>query len=301
MDNSQRSGHAAMLLFSVVIAGSFILGAEVANMVEPAAINALRFFIASIVIGTYLLINPKIKKADMALLVKAPWRYILLGGIFASYFIAMFEGLKTASPTNTSVVFTLTPIMTAALGYFILKQKVTLRMAVALAIGSLGVVWVIFRGDLALFLAFDIGRGEAIFFVGCVAHAFYIPLARKLNWGEKPLVSTFGVLVCGFVFLAAVGFNSIIATDWLNLPTIFWATLLYVALFASAITIFLLQYAGLLLPSAKVMAYTYLTPIWVILLEGMLGHSWPPLVTLLGVGATTIALFLLLKNEHESV
>jgi hypothetical protein len=30
----------------------------------------------------------------------APWRYLLLGGLFAVYFVTMFEGLKTAPPVS---------------------------------------------------------------------------------------------------------------------------------------------------------------------------------------------------------
>ncbi len=66
---------------------------------------------------------------------------------------------------------------------------------------------------------------------------------------------------------------------------------------ASAATFVLLQFAGQRLPSAKVMAYTYLTPSWVIFWEIGLGHGVPPLLVLGGVGLTILALFLLLKDE----
>ena len=39
----------------------------------------------------------------------------------------------------------------------------------------------IFRGDLSAALRLEIGRGEVIYFFGCVAHALYAPLVRKLN------------------------------------------------------------------------------------------------------------------------
>jgi len=44
-------GHAAMLLFSALVAGSFSLGAQVADELAPAALNAVRFAIAAVVIG----------------------------------------------------------------------------------------------------------------------------------------------------------------------------------------------------------------------------------------------------------
>ena len=44
-------------------------------------------------------------------------------------------------------------------------------------------------------------------------------------------------------------------------PGIVWVCLLYVSIAASAMTFVLLQFAVLRLPSAKVMAYTYLVPV----------------------------------------
>ena len=64
-------------------------------------------------------------------------------------------------------------------------------------------------------------------------------------------------------------------------------------------TFVLLQYAALRLPSAKVMAYTYLVPSWVILWEMALGRPAPPMAILGGVALTVLALVLLLKDEEQ--
>ena len=77
-----------------------------------------------------------------------------------------------------------------------------------------------------------------------------------------------------------------------------WVTLAYVTLCATAITVVLLSFATLRLPSAKVMAYTYLTPTWVIAWEILLGNGVPPLLVLVGVGLTILALLLLLRDDN---
>jgi len=61
-----------------------------------------------------------------------------------------------------------------------------------------------------------------------------------------------------------------------------------------------LQFATLRLPSAKVMAYTYLTPSWVIVWEIALGHGAPKGLVLGGIVLTVAALLLLLKQEPET-
>ena len=49
-------------------------------------------------------------------------------------------------------------------------------------------------------------------------------------------------------------------------------------------------------PAAKVMAYTYLTPSWVILWEIALGKPVPSGLVLLGVAATITALAMLVRE-----
>ncbi len=284
-------GHLAMLLFSALVAGSFALGSRAANLIDPAALNAMRFFLASGIIGALVYFGPKTKRSDLA----SPWRYMLLGGLFAVYFVTMFEGLKTAAPVSASAVFTLTPVLSAGFGWLVLGQVTTPRMALALALAGGGAVWVIFRGDLAAITAFEIGRGEMIFFIGVVAHGLYTPMIKRLNRGESPLVFTLGMMLAGGLLLALYGAKALIQLDLSTLPAIVWITLGYVTVFASAATFFLLQYAVLHLKAAKVMAYTYLVPAWVIMWEIALGGPMVSASVLAGIGAVIVALLMLLK------
>jgi drug/metabolite transporter (DMT)-like permease len=290
--SEQGRGHLAMLAFSALIAGSFSLGGQVANEIDPAALNAVRFVIAAVAVYAVL----KARGGLTAAAFTAPWRYLLLGGLFAVYFVTMFEGLKTAPPVSAAAVFTLTPIMSAAFGWFLLRQGMTPRIAFALAIGAMGAIWVIFRADLAAIRAFQIGPGEAVFFWGCVAHALYTPLVRVLNRGEPILAFTFLTLSACAGILLVWGAGGILATDWTALRPLVWVTLIYIALIASSTTVFLVQYAAMRLPSSKVMAYTYLTPSWVLVWELGLGQPVPPVLVLAGVGLSIGALVLLLKD-----
>ncbi len=287
-------GHLAMLCFSALIAGSFALGSMASPHIAPTALNAVRFVIAAVVVGVAAMATVGLPRAALA----SPWRYLILGGSMGLYFVLMFEGLKTAPPVSAAAVFTLTPLMSGVFGYFLLRQITTLRMALALSVGAIGALWVIFRADWGAFTAFEIGHGEMIYFWGCIAHAFYTPLVRKLNRGEAPIVFSFYALVAAAVLIAVAGWSDIVATDWAALPPIVWITILYTALFATAATFVLLQFATLRLPSAKVMAYTYLTPTWVICWEAALGHGVPAGLILVGVVLTIAALVMLLKDEH---
>jgi drug/metabolite transporter (DMT)-like permease len=121
----------------------------------------------------------------------------------------------------------------------------------------------------------------------------------KLNRGESAITFTFGTLFAGSFLLIIISYNDIRMTDWFNLPTMVWLTLGYLVIFSTAISFVLLQFAAMRLPSAKVMAYTYLTPVWVILWEVLIGNGLPQSYVIPGVLLTICALFILMKNEKK--
>lgn len=283
-------GHAAMLLFAALISVSFSLGDRAAPYIDPAALTAARFLIAAIVLG--VLAAPKIRRAHFA----APWRYPLLGGLLGFYFILMFEALRLTDPVSTGAVFTLTPIMAAGFGWLLMRQATTGRMAVSLTLAGLGAIWVIFRADIDAMLGLRLGRGETIFIFGCAAHALYAPLGRMLNRGEPMLVYTFGGLCGGLLVTGLWGARAAAETDWTALPFVVWAALLYLGVATTAVTLYLVLFATMRLPSGKVMAYGYLVPSFVILWEGMFAGAWVAGPVWLGVAATVAALLLLLKE-----
>lgn len=282
-------GHLAMLLFAALIAGSFSLGKLAVPYIDPLPLNALRFILGALVMGgvAFGLRGQPLR------LPKALWRFGILGALLGVYFVTMFIALTMTAPVSTSAVFTLMPIMTAFFAYLILKQIVRPIVALSLLLAGLGSIWVIFNGNFAAIRAFEVGEGELIFFGGCVCYAIYAPLLRKFNYGEPLSVLTFFTLLATAIWICGVGLPQIIATDWLALPPIVWWTLAYLAIFPTAASFFLVQYASMRLPSSKTLAYGYLTPICVILIEGFTGHGWVTLSVALGALVTCLGLVVL--------
>jgi drug/metabolite transporter (DMT)-like permease len=289
----ESRGHVAMLAFSALIAGSFSLGRMSVPYIEPAALNIARFALSVVVATSVALALGRLPRRSF----QAPWRYAILGGLFAIYFVTMFEALKTVTPVSTAAVFTLTPMLTAILGRVFLRQPFGPRVALALAAGGIGAIWMIFRGDLAALRALEVGRGEMIFAVGCLAHGVYPLATRALTRGEPALAVNVGMLAAGLVLLIAYGWSDFLATPWGSLPPIVWITIVYTSVGSGVMTFTLLQYASMLLPGGKVMAYTYLVPAWVVVWEMALGRSGLPWIMLPGLLMTAAALFVLMRDR----
>ena len=295
VETSEVWGHGAMLLFSLCVSVSYILGAMVANDIEPGAITAARFLIGASVMGTLLYISKKLKKEDF----KKPWRFLILGLSIVIYFVLMFEALKTASSLSLAVVFTLTPFIALFFEYF-LNKEVTLKAFVAISLGAIGAIWVIFEGNLGNLIAFRIGYGELLFFWGCVGHALYAILIPVLNKGENAATQTLGTLSAGFLLLILMFTSDVVETNWLSLSPLIWITIIYLATFATAFTFFLIQFAAKKISASKVMAYTYAVPFWVALGEIIINSSFPNTNIIFGGFIIAFALLVLISDNTKA-
>ncbi|GMG81985.1 hypothetical protein LNKW23_11980 [Paralimibaculum aggregatum] len=284
--------HGAMALFAAMVSVSFSLGGRAAPFIDPGAMTAGRFAIAA---GISLAVAGALIRARHF---RAPWRYLLLGGMFASYFVLMFEALRLTDPVSTAAIFTLTPAMSAVFAWFLLRQTTPLWTLAALGIGGAGAIWVVFRGDVEALLGLDFGLGEQLFLLGCAIHALYTPMVRRLSRGEPAAVFGLGVLLGGLLTSLAWSAPAVSGTDWLALPAVVWIAMLYLGAAATAATFFLMRYATMRLPSAKVLAYGYLVPSFVILWEGIFAGDWVGMPVWLGVGATLAALVMLLAPDR---
>ena len=292
LETSEIWGHGAMLLFSLCVSVSYILGAMVANDIEPGAITVARFLIGAIIMGALLFISKNLKREDF----KKPWRFLILGLSIIIYFVLMFEALKTASPLSLAVVFTLTPFIALFFEYF-LKKKVTLKAFLAISLGAMGAIWIIFEGNLQNLITFRIGYGELLFFWGCVGHALYAILIPILNKGENAASQTLGTLSAGFLLLILIFTNDIVETKWLSLSPLVWITIIYLATIATAFTFFLIQFAAKRISASKVMAYTYAVPFWVALGEIIINSSFPDTNIIFGGVIIAFALLMLISDN----
>ena len=281
-----------MLLFSLCVSVSYILGAMVANDIEPGAITAARFLIGAIIMGALLFISKNLKREDF----KKPWRFLILGLSIVIYFVLMFEALKTASSLSLAVVFTLTPFIALFFEYF-LKKKVTLKAFLAISLGAMGAIWIIFEGNLQNLITFRIGYGELLFFWGCVGHALYAILIPILNKGENAASQTLGTLSAGVLLLILIFTNDIVETKWLSLSPLAWITIIYLATIATAFTFFLIQFAAKRISASKVMAYTYAVPFWVALGEIIINSSFPDTNIIFGGVIIAFALLMLISDN----
>ena len=278
--------HLAMLSFALLISGSFSLGGIAAKFAPSASINALRYILSVVVMWV---VATQVMKVRITV-PKEPWRYVILGLLMAIYMFTMFKALEFTSPVATGAVFTLMPLISAGFAWVLMRQRTKPAVLLSLVVAAVGAIWVIFRGDIHAILGFDVGRGEAIYFIGVICHAAYAPLLRLFGRGEPPIFVGFWAVAATGAWLMLPGIPALMHTDVTAFPAEVWLSIIYMAVATTAITFMLLQYASMRLPASKTLSYGYLTPSFIIVLEGFLGHGWVSLTIWIGALLTALGL-----------
>ena len=281
-----RRAHLAMIALAALVATSFSFGSLIAASIEPVPLTFARFVIATFGFAGAMAATRTRLKVDGGLICRA----LVLGFIYVAYFVTMFTALKTVSPLSTGAVFALAPLMSAAIGWLVLKRRLAAVAWALLMTAGCGAVWVVFDGDPEKLAGFHVGNGEIIYFAGCLIYACYPVFLQKTARGDPAVLLTFSSFIAAMALLLAWDGKAIMTQDWLALGPWQWAALVWLAVVPTAITFFLLQYASLRLPPAKVMAYTYLTPACIVPIEMALGHGLPTLSVIGGIAVIVAAL-----------
>src|SRR5690606_6735043 len=147
--------HGLVLLSTLLVAGSFIAAAPLAQLINPYSLTLLRFLLAALILAPVVLLNSALRSRVLPALP----RTLIISFLFSTFFVCMFEALQTTSSLNTAAIYTLVPMITAIISVFLLGERFTLTRILAYGLGIVGACWVIFQGDLDAFLSLRLNRG----------------------------------------------------------------------------------------------------------------------------------------------
>lgn len=280
--------HMLMVVCAFLVSTSFTVGKAITAGLDPAILTLVRFVLATIFLFPYVKIYHGLCFSWSLLL-----RCSLVSLSLVAFFYCMFLALRYTSALNTSVIFTLVPSIAGFYAMILVREKLTGGKVIALLCGMVGAIWVIFRGDINALLMIQWNRGDLIFLGGCFAMGLYTPLVRLLTGKEPMVVMTFWILVTGSGWLLVLSGSRLTMLEWGAVAPSLWAGVAYLAMFTTVITFFLTQYCVAYIGPTRVMAYSYLYPTLVLLMDVALGKGLPDLHVLPGVLVVLAAMFVL--------
>ncbi|XCN71440.1 MAG: DMT family transporter [Candidatus Electrothrix aestuarii] len=287
--------HAMMLLCAGLVSTSFTVSKAITDAMDPAVLTLLRFAIAALLFLPYIHRKYGLRLPDK----KSLLGYACISFTLTGFFWLMFLSMRTTTALNTGVIFTLVPGISGLYSAILLKERLGRHRLTAMLPATLGAIWVIFRGSLSELLAFNLNPGDLLFFASCLLMAFYMPLVKFFHRDEPMSLMTFWILVTGTGWLLLFCGHQLPSLPWTSVPLKVWSGIIYLATFSTIITFFLSQFCTLILGPTRVMAYSYLYPPFIVLIEWGLGHPLPSARILPGVGLIIAAMFIVQQGAEE--
>jgi drug/metabolite transporter (DMT)-like permease len=268
--------HGAMLCSAFLVSTSFTVGKAITPTLDPVVLTLLRFLLAT------LLFTPYVHHAFGLSFPgwRALGRYSLISGALVGFFWLMFLSLRMTQPMNTGIIFTTVPGISGLFSWFLVRERLGSHRLFALVLAMSGALWVIL-----------------LFFGGCLMMALYMPLVKLFHRGEPMAVMTLWILVTGSLWLLLFSLPRFSSITWATIPLITWLGIAYLAFFTTIITFFISQWATLHLGPTRVMAYSYLYPPLLVVLEWCLHRSFPPPSTLTGILIILPAMVIVQQNS----
>jgi drug/metabolite transporter (DMT)-like permease len=290
--------HLGMLLWAVIVGLSFPVVGLMSEGLPPLLLTALRFTVAAI--------------AFLPLVWRAPdWLpglpglalYAVMGLSQVAFFGAMFWAAHRTTALSMAVLYVSVPLLAYCLGLAFRVEQPRGRLLGILALGAagaLGLVWAQSGGRLD---KLQFGVAEAVYFAGCVASALYPVLSKwglARNWlSGRAALRTFWSLVIGAVLVATLGLIEETPQALARMTLFDVSLLVYLGLFSSGVTFWLMQRAAAALTPGAATAYTYLTPFVSMLLifaadPQRISWHWLP-----GVLMVVLAVGLLIRRDAD--
>lgn len=285
--------HAMMLLCAVLVSTSFTVSKAIAHSMDPAVLTLLRFAIAALLFLPYIQYKHGLHLPEKKRLLG----YACISFILTGFFWLMFLSLRSTTALNTGIIFTLVPSISGLYSAILLKERLGKYRLIAMIPATIGAIWVLFHGSLTELLAFNLNSGDLIFFIGCLLMALYTPLIKFFHQEEPMSLMTFWILVTGSGWLLLFSGHKLAAVSWGAVPFTVWAGIFYLAIFSTIITFFLSQLCTLSLGPTRVMAYSYLYPPFIAVIEWGFGHPLPSIYVLPGVGLILGAMFIVQQGS----
>jgi drug/metabolite transporter (DMT)-like permease len=182
--------------------GTFVAGKLVVAVLSPMMGSFARYVIACVA----LLVAAFALEGGLPKLSRRQWigTFVLgLLGVFA-YNLFFMASLEHLPGSRAALIIALNPVITIAISALVLKEHLSARRWLGVAVALFGVWIVVTRGDFASIASAGIGAGELFMFAAVTSWALYTIIGRRVLAGLTPLAATNYAALWGTLLLACV-------------------------------------------------------------------------------------------------
>src|SRR5579862_7692686 len=177
------SPYLLLALASLFWSGNHVIGRAVTGLVPPFAIATMRWLIGGLVLWP-LAREHVIRDWPV---IRRHWRILLFLGLTggALFGALQYVGLQLTTALNASVLNSLAPVLIAAVGAIMFRDRLTVLQAIGIATSLVGALAIVTRLDVQALADFRLGTGDLVivFNMGVFAvYAIYFRLRPPIHW-----------------------------------------------------------------------------------------------------------------------
>ena len=211
-------------------AGNAIVGRAVRGEIPPLMLAFSRWTLALLILAPFAWRRTVAQRA----LIRRPWGAILFLGLagVAAFNGFLYSGLRYTTAANSMLLQGLIPTLVVIVGSVFFGEKAPWRQVAGIALSTLGVTFIVFRGELSEILRLRLGMGDLLVLCGCAAWAIYTASLR-LRPPIDPLVFLFVTFAIGALAMGVGALSEAQAIAQMHWNGRMVAAIAYVAIFPS--------------------------------------------------------------------
>ena len=269
----------ALIITNIIWGGASPIFKFALQNIPPFTLAFIRFF------GASILFLPMAIKHFSPLSLKRWWEVFLVGffGIFINITF-FFLGLKKTESINVPIIASSGPIFIYFFSILFLKEKPKLRVLSGMIISLVGVLIIILSPIFFDGKNFVFGEIEGNLFILVATFGMVIQtiigkdLLKKI---DPYFVAFFSFLSSSLLFLIFIPWElSNWSFNYLNING--WMGIIYGVFFSSALAYFLYYYGISKIQAQEVGIFTYIDPIFAVLIAMPLLHEYPTIYYFIG-------------------
>ncbi|MBV9228535.1 MAG: DMT family transporter [Chloroflexi bacterium] len=250
-----------------IVGSNIVVGKLIAVSFPLFIATTLRFALALIILLPLVLKMerklPTVRKKDLLFIFLLAFAGNFLYSIFLLY------GLKLTTAAESGIISGTAPVVTAALSYLFLRERIGRNKVVGIALVILGIIII----NLAESPSHGATRsllGDLLICGSVVAEALWTTFGKAVSSKVSPLVLASLTIFFGFVMFLPLGIYQSIGFPLTSLPLTSWLAVAYYGL-VGTVGAYLLWYQGMpKVPASTVGVFTGLVPVSAVLLSYIL-------------------------------
>ncbi|MDO5760788.1 MAG: DMT family transporter, partial [Bacteroidota bacterium] len=263
----RAKGHILILLTNVIFGINTPLAKDTLNVVGPHILSTLRFVGCALLfwVASWIFRTPKTEKKDIPIICLAS-----LFGIVFNLFLFIL-GLSYTSPTNASIIISMTPIFTMIMSAIFLKEPLSFKKVVGVLCGLTGALILIFAKtqNTALLPKNNI-LGIVFCLISCVAYALYLTLFSNVVKRNHPINVMKWMFLTSAIVILPITWNKVTTFDYSILTTKTCLEIAYVVCLATFLNYNFIPMAQARLRPTTLSMYNYVQPVVTTLLSVIL-------------------------------